>query len=235
MLWVVPFWWSAHRLYSLTRQPALAAWIRADAEVAKELRSEWIGQLRELGFTLAGYLTRDENEAPRLALLINSGDRDSAHVSRLAGKDLLVFETRFADGFAFETCNSRSSRSLPDILQNPVFHFSQLDMLFDLYRVHQSIKKHIRAKREPVISDGEGEISEFISRAQVARRHLMSRDYQLKGDTYRFTVTGASRKAVLLTWPVKQIREALFHRKSLKQLASLGFDYNKRTGRLVER
>ena len=44
---------------------------------------------------------------------------------------------------------------------------------------------------------------------------------------------GALRHAALLTWPVKPIREAMFRRKALNELTRLGFEIDKKTGRIV--
>ena len=232
ILWVIPLPWGAFRLYRRVRHTRTAAWIRADAEIARELNSQWIQQVRDLGFNLAGYLTKNCDEAPRLALFVNPENRDSAQISRMPWKDLLVFEARFADGFAFETCNAASAPS-PVIANNLVFAFPETGLPFDLYRVHQRIKEDMGSGREPVILDGEGEIDEFISRSAEVRSHLMSRDYRLKADGYRFTMVGAIRKASLLLWPVKQLREAIFRRGALIQLTRLGFRLDRRTRRIV--
>jgi hypothetical protein len=194
-------------------------------------------QIRDLGFKLVGYLTKVQDDAPRLALFINSENRDSASIGRVAGHELLVFKTRFADGSALETGNTVLPPLRSAIPNHPVFRFPQIRFPSDLYRVHQRIRRQMGSAREPVISDGEGEIAEFISRAEVVRSHIMSRDYQLRkpDNVYVFTVRGGVRQAPLLTWPVKPIREAIFRRKALNELSRLGFQIDKRTGRIVER
>jgi len=235
ILWVVPVLRVAYRLHTRVRHQIPAGWHRADVELSKELRSDWMEQVHDIGFNLAGYLTKDRDSDPCLALFINSENRDSAHVSRVAGKDLLVFKTRFADGFAFETGNTASVPLLPGIPNNPVFRFSQIASPLDLYRVHRLIRGRLGSAREPVISDGEDEIAEFISRAEVVRSHMMSRDYrrQTLDNVYVFTLFGAVRHATLLTWTVKPIRELIFRRKAQKELARLGFRLDKKTSRMT--
>lgn len=233
VLSVVPLLWSVYRLYTRVCPPARAAWYRSSTDISKELRSDWMRQIPDLGFNLAGYLTKDSDNAPYLALFVNSENCDSAHISRVAGKDLLVFKTRFADGFAFETSNTATARLLPAIPYNPVFRFPSVILPLDLYRVHRKTKVELGVERTPVIADGDGEIAEFISRAEVVRSHMMSRDYRLHASSYRFTVVGAIRHALLLTWPLKSIRDSMFRRKMLDKLTRLGFQIDKSTGRIV--
>jgi hypothetical protein len=233
VLWAVPFLWGAYRLYTRVTHPAPAGWSQANADLSQQLRSDWMQQIRELGFTLAGYLTKGSPDGPCVALFIDSKSYDSAHVSRVAGKELLVFKTRFADGFAFETARNSSAPLLPAIPNHPVFRFSQIGTSVDLYKIHQRLKHQLGSGREPVISDAEGEIDEFVSRAEVVRRYMMSRDYRRSADGYRFTVLGAIRQAVLLTWPSKPIREAMFSRKMQKELTRLGLQLDKEKGRIL--
>jgi len=234
VLWVIPILWGAYRLYTSVRRPLQAGWRRTDADLSGDLRSDWIEQIHGLGFDLGGYLTHSSVDAPRLALFIDSENRDSAHISRVAGHDLFVFETRFADGFAFETANTALAPLLPAIPNNPVFRFPQLRLPLDLYRVHQQIKNKMGLGREPVIENADGEIDEFVSRAEVSRSYMMSRDYrQTAANGYMFRIRGALRHAALLTWPVRSIRYAIFRRKAIDELCGLGFQIDKRTGRIV--
>jgi hypothetical protein len=237
ILWIIPVLWGAYRLCTIARYPLRAGWCRADVDLSKQLRSDWMEQIRDLGFNLVGYLTKVQNDAPRLALFINFENRDSASIGRVAGHELLVFKTRFADGSAFETGNTVLPPLRSAIPNHPVFRFPQIRFPSDLYRVHQRIKNEMGLGREAVIANGEGEIAEFISRAEVVRSHIMSRDYQLRkpDNVYVFTVRGGVRQAALLTWPVKPIREAIFRRKALNELSRLGFQIDKRTRRIVER
>jgi hypothetical protein len=105
------------------------------------MRSDWIREINELGFSLAGYLRKDRKNVPCIALLVNSEKRDSAHVAHIGGKDFFVFKTRFADGFAFETANTAGGRMLPANPTNPTFRFPAVRIPSDLYRVHQRIRK----------------------------------------------------------------------------------------------
>ena len=235
-IWFVPLALVAYRLYAQVRHPIPAGWRVTVAEISKELRSDWMQQVRDLGFNLAGYLKKDRDDGPCLALFVNSENRDSAHVSRVAGKDLLVFKTRFADGFAFETGNTTSAPLLPPIPDNPVFRFPLIGLPLDLYRVHERIRNQMGTERKPIVSDAEGEVDEFISRAEVVRGHMMRRDFRLtpRANRYVFTIPGAIRHAALLTWPVRPIREAILQRRALNKLTRLGFQIDRRTGRIVE-
>jgi hypothetical protein len=236
VLWVIPLIWGAYRLYVRVRPPVRAGWCYGDAGLSKDLRSDWMQQIRDLGFSLAGHLTKDCDDPPVLALYIDPIHRDSAHVARVTGKDLLVFKTRFEDGFAFETSSTPSIRLFPTNPQHPTFRFPQLRRPSDLYRVHQRIRSQVGSEREPVISDEEGEVAEFISRAEVVRSHMMSRDYrQTTANYYMFRIRGALRHAALLAWPVKPIREAMFRRKALNEITRLGLRVDKGTGRIVGR
>jgi hypothetical protein len=233
ILWIVPFLLGAVRLYRRIRHPLPAGWYRAQTDLSKDLRADWMQELGDLGFDLAGYLIKDRDSRPCIALFINSKNRDSAQILRVAGKDLLVFESRFIDGFAFETSNAASAAHAR--ADHPVFGFPQISVPEDLYRVHKRIKRQKGLDREAVLSEPDGEITEFISRAEVSRRHILSRDYRLRplDNVYVFTAFGAFRRAVTLSWPVKTIREVLFRRKMAGELTRIGFQIDKTTGRIV--
>jgi len=171
---------------------------------------------------------------PCIALLVNSEKCDSAHVAHIGGKDFFVFKTRFADGFAFETANTAGGRMLPANPTNPTFRFPAVRIPSDLYRVHERIRKGFEAEHEPVVSNSDDEIAEFISRAEVVRAYMMSRDYRLTSDNiYVFTAWGAMWHAVLLTWPIKPRREWMFGRKAFRKLKELGFRFDPASRRVL--
>lgn len=228
---------NAYRIYKRVRHPSQADWQMAEADPSQRLRADWISELTGMGFELAGYLSKDRQTRPLVALLIHHANCDSAHVAQInsSEKNFLVFKTRFADGFAFETGNTRNPSLYPADPQNPVFRFPQIEAPADLYRVHTAIKKEFSASRRPVIANPEGEMAEFISRAKFIRHRMMTtRDHKptASGDAYSFTVHGAIRHAAALTWPIRTIRQLVLRWRASRQLGHLGLTLDPTSGRI---
>jgi len=101
---------NAYRIYKRVRHPSQADWQMAEADPSQRLRADWISELTDMGFELAGYLSKDRQTRPLVARLIHHANCDSAYVAQInsSEKNFLVFKTRFADGFAFETGNTRT-------------------------------------------------------------------------------------------------------------------------------
>jgi hypothetical protein len=241
VVWVGPVIWGSYRLYTRVSHPTRAGWQLAGSEVARELDASWPSQLFDLGFELAGYLSKHRQGTPRAALFVHRGSLDSAHVARISGgpepQNLLVFKARFDDGFAFETANTRNPSIYPSDQRHPVFKFPQIRFAADLYRIHSQIKRQYAVAQRPVIADAQGELAEFISRSEIARQRMMgTRDHKLKpfGDEYAFTLRGAIRHTFLLTWPVRPIRELKLRYRALKKIRELGFGFDAKSGRLSE-
>jgi hypothetical protein len=137
-----------------------------------------------MGFDLAGYLSKDRQLHPALALYMHPANRDSAHVFRMDGAkgqiNLLVFKTRFDYGFASETSNTESLGLYSVDPEYPVFRFPQVKLAADLYRVHKVIKAEFSASRRAVLATPGGELAEFISGAEVVRNRMMAGGPQAK-------------------------------------------------------
>jgi|SRR5579872_1252264 len=200
------------------------------------------GQLQSLGFEYAGQIidpVASRNVGVRLLMYVHEQNQDSAQVaeviSGLRTIPALVFKSRFQDGFAFETNNMSQSRIFPGDPEFPVFRFPALRSTADLYRIHRKIKEQFLTSRHPVMAGKEGELAEFIARAEIAHQRMAQcGDYELapEGDRYVLTWKGALRQSWLLAWPVKQIRQLRLYSQSLKQAEELGLPINEKLGQV---
>lgn len=209
--------------------------------VPPEFKNHVSDSIEKLGFKPASVLTSNSfltRVSVQVMMYVHPGNRDSAqvgHITKSSGVlPVLVFKSRFADGFAFETSNSRSARIFPSDPDFPVFRFPQLRSVSDVYRLHRRIKQDLETCRVPVISDAEQELREFVSRAEVVHQRNVSRDYVLDGDRYRLTLRGAIRRAWLMTWPIKIYRHMRVEREGMKKAAELGLPIHPIFGCLQE-
>lgn len=199
--------------------------------------------LKKLGFEFAGILTKDvgsDRPTVEITIYVHPLNRDSAQVGRVTTRsrtvDVLVFKTRFDDGFAFETSNS----GIPAILlanpQCPIFRFPQIRQRADLYRIHQKIKEQFATDRHPVIGSKSEELSEFVVQAEKIHQRNAARDYKLNaaGDRCVYKVRGAIRHAWLHTWPVDFIRKMRVEYRAVKKAAELGLRINPKLGGLAD-
>jgi hypothetical protein len=72
----------------------------AEADPSQRLRADWISELTGMGFELAGYLSKDRQTRPLVALLIHHANCDSAHVAQIQGIHPYIQQThkiRFSD------------------------------------------------------------------------------------------------------------------------------------------
>jgi hypothetical protein len=173
-----------------------------------------VSNLKQLGFTLAGYLLRSEDARLRyLAMFIHPQNKDSAEVFASDGQSspaLPVFKSRFEDGFAFEVGSSRIApheiSGGPDF---PAFNFPHVQSTAELYRMHLLLKIRFSKSRVPVVADGSGELREFARKAEEVHNYSMSSPgYKLNstGTRYVYTLVGAMRAALWHQWPIAPIR-----------------------------
>jgi hypothetical protein len=209
--------------------------------VPPEFQNHISDSVEKLGFKAAGVVTSNSllsRVSVHLMMYVHPGNRDSAQVGHITKRSgvlpLLVFKSRFADGFAFETSNSRSARIFPSDPNFPVYRFPQLRSVSDVYRLHRRIKQDVETDRAPVIGDAEEELSEFVCRAEIVHQRNVSRDYTLDGDRYRLTTRGAIRRAWLMTWPIKGFRQMRVEREGMKKAAELGLSIHPKLGCLEE-
>lgn len=202
------------------------------------------GQLQSLGFEYAGQIidpVASRNVGVRLLMYVHEQNQDSAQVaeviSGLRTIPALIFKARFQDGFAFETNNMSPARIFPSDPEYPIFRFPALRSTSDLYRIHRKIKEQFLTSRHPVMAGKEGELAEFIARAEIAHQRIAQcGDYELapEGDSYVPTWSGAVRQSWLLAWPIKQIRQLRLYRQSLKQAEELGLPINEKLGQVAQ-
>ena len=169
-----------------------------------EFPHNYISSLDKLGFEFAGLLAQDSAQIRpklRIAMYVHPVNRDSAQAARMESRRgiiyVLVFKTRFNDGFAFETSNNFTARIFPQNQEFPVFRFPMMRSELDLYRIHQALKERFSATRSPIVGGGVEELNEFVAQAEAAHRRNASLDYKLSeaGDRYVFTLRGAIRCA----------------------------------------
>jgi hypothetical protein len=201
-----------------------------------------VGSLINLGFDRAGILARDVSDRVRTEVMIfvHQANGDSAQVGRVISRsrtlDMLVFKSRFEDGFAFETSSYPTAPgSLPDP-NFPVFRFSQIRGRSDLYRIHRKLKERFATSRRPVIASQSEELNDFVVRAEKVHQRIVARDFKLNAanDRYVLTLRGAIRRAWLGTWPVKQIRTMLMERRAFNTARELGLRINPKLGCLED-
>jgi hypothetical protein len=199
--------------------------------------------VERLGFKPAGVLTAKpvySRLGIRVMMYVHPENKDSAQIGRIERRSgilpVLVFKRRFADGFAFETSNSRSAPISPPDPIFRVFRFPQLRSVSDLYRVHRKIKEEIGTNRVPSIANEEQELNEFVSRAKVVHQRDVSSGYRLNtvGDRYKPTIRGAIRRAWLLTWPVKPFRQMQVESEGTRKATALGLPIHPKVGCLEE-
>jgi len=203
-----------------------------------------VADLTRLGFTLAGQLvggSANRNVEGRLAIFVHAENQDSAQlvqvVSGLRTIPLMVFKSRFEDGFAFETSDSHTAPLFEPDSNFVVFRFPPLHSTSDLYRIHRKLKEQFVGSHRPVIADNDGEIAEFIAQAEIVRqRHANSGHYKLapEGDRYIYTLAGAIRHAFLMTWPIKFFRYLKVRTNAMKMADELGLPIHPKLGCLME-
>jgi hypothetical protein len=240
-LW--PFIQGPFLLHSRHKNP-----LRADYRVVKVSEPQnphyRVRDLLGLGFEFAGELAQDpgpRNVAARLDMFLHEQNKDSAQLAQvitgLGTIELLVFKSRFEDGFAFETSNGHTAPLFKPDPNYRVFRFPDVRSTSDLYRLHFKLKEQFAANRRPALADKDGELAEFIARAEVShRRHAQSGDYKLSpaGDYYLYTWKGAVRHAWLLAWPIQSFRSMRLHSQGMKLAEQLGMPINPKFGRLQD-
>lgn len=242
LLW--PWIRGPYLLYTRGSLPLCANFVvqHSDAEVF-EFPHNYISSLDKLGFEFAGLLAQDSAQIRpklRIAMYVHPVNRDSAQAARMESRRgiiyVLVFKTRFNDGFAFETSNNFTARIFPQNQEFPVFRFPMMRSELDLYRIHQALKERFSATRSPIVGGGVEELNEFVAQAEAAHRRNASLDYKLSeaGDRYVFTLRGAIRCAWLLTWPVKPTRQMRAERKAMAIAEELGLPIHPKFGCLED-
>src|SRR5260370_7865506 len=74
---------NAYRIYKRVRHPSQADWQMAEADPSQRLRADWISELTGMGFELAGYLSKDRQTRPLVALLIHHANSDSPPLAQI--------------------------------------------------------------------------------------------------------------------------------------------------------
>lgn len=227
---------------------ALHAGYRIVEEVAgEELLAPPLAAYREkdlgtLGFVYAGRLispAEQKNIGVVVEIYLHEQNRDSAQLAVIIGGlrsiPVIVFKSRFDDGFAFETNNIfRASVFKPDPTF-PSFCFPSMRSTADLYALHRKLKEQFLTSKRPLISDKKGELADFIARAEMRHQRIANcGDYQLsrEGDRHVNTWKGAFWHSWLLAWPVKQIRAIRLQNRSLRRAEELGMPINIKLGRV---
>jgi hypothetical protein len=158
-------------------------------------------------------------------------------VSGLGKHHLIVFKSRFENGFAFETSNGYIPSPFKPDPNYQVFRFPGVSPTGGLYRLHRKRKERFLPTHRPILADSEGEIAAFIERAEIAhQRHAHSGHYKLSpsGEHYVYTLGGAIRHAWLEAWPIKRFRTTRIYARAQKMARELGFRINPKGGRLEE-
>lgn len=226
--------------------------LHADYRIAQDLTSEEVAapplaayresDLGKLGFAYAGRVispAEKKNIGVVVEIYIHEQNQDSAQLAEIVGGlnriPVVVFKSRFEDGFAFETNNISSASIFTPDPGFPSFSFPAVRSTADLYRLHRKLKEQFFASKQPLIADKEGELADFFARAEMRHQRMAScGDYQLaaEGDRYVHTWKGAIWHSWLLAWPVKQIRAIRLQSRSLRRAKELGMTINVKLGRV---
>lgn len=241
---VWPFVQGPYLLYTRHWLPLRADYRIFEGDLKSEFPEHRIKALSGLGFEFAGYLVQEpgtRNVALRLAVFIHPANKDSAQlakiVSGLRTVSIVAFKSRFDDGFAFETSDSHTATPFKRDPNYQVFPFPGLRSTNDLYRLHCKIKETFALSRRPVLADKDGEVAEFMARAEVVRQtHAHSGDYKLSpaGDRYFYTWSGAIRHSWLHGWPINFFRTMRVQSRGMKKAEELGLRIHPKFGRLEE-
>jgi len=239
-----PFLEGPYRLYRRGTLPLRADYRVFDGPFTPDIPGYLVRDLSHLGFKFSGRLVQEpgkRNVAVRIEVFVHPANKDSAQVghvvSGLRNTPVLVFKSRFEDGFAFETSNTRSAPIFHPDPNFPVFRFPAVRSTKSLYRLHCKIKEQYALTHRFPIADADGELNEFIRRAEVANQRLaQSGHYKLasSGDCYAYTLTGAIRHAWFSAWPVKPLRAIRVYSKSMKMAEELGLRIHPKFGCLEE-
>lgn len=216
-LLVIQYALNSYLIYSRVSHSLHVLWTEFNIDARQYFPDFYFSDLDQLGFSLAGYLTRSDfsgAELTYLAMFIHPQNKDSAEVivsSRgTSSLTLPIFKARFEDGFAFEVGNyGMAPHEISGGPDFPAFNFPQVQSTAELYRMHNLLKKHLAKSRIPVVADGKGELAEFARKAEEVHRYSMSRPgYKLNSDgtRYAYTLAGAMRTAVDHQWPIAPIR-----------------------------
>jgi hypothetical protein len=213
------------------------------AYLGLDIPTRRVSELQKMGFHSAGQLLREpegRNAVSHLEMFIHPENKDSAqlaqHITGLRRNYLLIFKSRFEDGFAFETSNNHTAPIFDPDPNFPVFRFPAVRLTGDLYRLHCKIKERFLDTHRPAIGESQGELAEFITRAEIIHERfaVQSGDYQLSpsGDRYIYSWKGAIRHAWLMAWPIKQLRRLRLRNQGMKMAEELGFRINPKFGSL---
>jgi len=239
-----PFVDGPYRLYRRGMLPLRADYRIFEGPLTPEIPEYRVRDLSHLGFKSTGRLAQKpgtRNVAARIELFVHAANGDSAQlghvVSGLRNTPVLIFKARFEDGFAFETSNTRIAPIFQPDPNFPVYRFPAVRSTKSLYRLHCKIKEQFVLTHGHPIVNPDGELDEFIRRAEIVRqRHAQGGHYKLasSGDRYVYTLKGAIRHAWLSAWPVKPLRASRMYSKSMKMAEELGLPIHPKFGCLEE-
>lgn len=226
--------------------------LHADYRIAQDLTGEEVtapplaayreSDLGKLGFAYAGRVispAEKKNIGVVVEIYIHKQNQDSAQLAEIVGGlnriPVVVFKSRFEDGFAFETNNISRASIFTANPNFPSFCFPSVRSTADLYRLHRKLKEQFLTSKRPLVADKEGELADFITRAEMRHQRLAScGDYRLSAESDRYVHTwkGAIWHSWLLAWPVKQIRAIGLQSRSLRRAQELGMPINVKLGRV---
>jgi hypothetical protein len=238
VLW--PFFQGTYLLYTRGSTPLRAGFRQTDSAFFDGLQEFRVSPLLKMGFTFAGCLKRERENAgvtTELAMLVHAEQEDSVQIaqvrSSLGTQHLLVFATKFDDGLVLETSNYRGAQLFKPKPKFRSFRFPQIRHIADLYLLHKKLKEEFSSTRTPVKFMPAERLETYIVDAEEVHRLNHSRgDYKLdsSGGRYVYTLRGALRRNFLRTWPVDAIRGMAGESESFKKARQLGFQLDPKLG-----
>ena len=177
--------------------------------------------LQALGFDLIGYFTVSLAGGTQtvLAYLFHRGNGDAAIVARIASPLIMVslteFATRFADGSAVTTGNSKVLGAYRRPKNKPVYHFPGEQDVAKLYRYHQLLLLRDRGGMKKDIPAPGAEVERLLDgmRREMADQ-VPAGILRSDGNSYRPTLLGAYYMTWKLLFPIKQVRKLLRGRRA---------------------
>lgn len=175
------------------------------------------------GFVVIDYLLSSgmtANTMPCLVYLVNPRTGDSANITCLwvvvdgAAKprtQYAEYATRFANGHAITTNNSKTLGSFKPVEGRRSFYHADIVDIDQLYQLHRTAIEKYEAGQQKVLPPPGQEVPIFLQKLTESYDNQVKTGllrYDARSDSYRPTLSGGFYMTYSLLFPLKQIRTA---------------------------